>query len=142
MLVEVANVDGYWTELGGLFSLGTPSSEAERLARACYGALDDILEIARAGTPVAEAVDALARIAERDGLQTGLGLGHGIGIDHDQPPLVLGTNAVFEEGHVVSVHPNYHDPDAGLGATVADAFHVTAQGARRLSHLPYELTIL
>jgi Xaa-Pro aminopeptidase len=142
VLVEVANVDGFWTELGGLFALGTPSPEADRLATACYEALDGIRSLATPGTPVGEAFDVFARVAAREGLDPGLGLGHGVGIDHDLPSLALGAAGTFEEGHVVSVHPNYQYGAAGLGATVADAFHVTAMGARRLSQLPYELTVL
>jgi Xaa-Pro aminopeptidase len=142
VLVEVANADGFWTELGGLFVLGEPSPEADRLAGACYEALDGIRALATPGAPIGEAVDLFARIAAREGLDPGLGLGHGIGIDHDLPSLTLGAAGTFEEGHVVSVHPNYHHCAAGLGATVADAFHVTAGGARRLSQLPYALTVV
>ena len=141
VLVEAANEDGFWVEVGGLFALGEPVSRARAVADTCYRALGSMLDVVAAGVPVARAVAVLEEAAS-DRLQLGLGLGHGIGVDHDLPSLQRDETGVFEEGQVLSVHPNYVDEAAGIGGVVADAFHVTADGCERLSSLPYELTVL
>ena len=140
--VEVADRHGYWVEIGGLFSLGEPSEAALNLADGSYEALRLASERMSPAQPVAAAANALDEVAERRNLTTQLGLGHGIGIDHDLPILHSESNAVFVDGQVISVHPSLADAELGIGALVADAFHVTTSGAERLSSLPLELTVI
>ena len=140
--VEVADRYGYWVEIAGLFSLGEPSEPALNLTAGCYEALRLAGERLRDGQPVAAATIALDEVAERRNLTTQLGLGHGIGIDHDLPILHSESDAAFEAGQVISVHPSLSDAERGIGALVADAFHVTPTGAQRLSTLPLELTVV
>lgn len=142
VLVEAANEEGFWVEVGGLFVFGEPSPRARAVADACYRGLATIGDVVAGGVPVVRAVAALEELAETERLRLGLGLGHGIGVDQDLPSLHRDETAVFEEGQVLSVHPNYVDEAAGIGGVVADAFHVTAAGCQRLSSLPSQLTVL
>ena len=142
VLVEVATEDGCWVEQGGLFSLGEPPARAREVADACYGALAAIRSAVAPGTPVAQVAELAGEFAAAAGLQLGINLGHGIGTDHDLPRLVPGAGGVFEEGHVLSVHPNLFDAAAGVGGTVADALQLTAHGCESISGLPYALTTI
>lgn len=142
VLVEVATPDGFWVEQGGLFSIGALNTESKAIANACYEALGLISTRIAPGASVAHAAAALEEVAGRYELATGLGLGHGIGVDHDLPTLSSSDRSRFQEEQVVSVHPNYENPDAGIGAVVAEAFHVTAEGCEQLSALRHELTVV
>ncbi len=144
VLVEVANKDGYWVEIGGLFSLGTPSQADRALASACYEALDGAAATCRPNVPVAEAAALFDRVAASNQLRTGLGLGHGVGIDHDLPVITAASESVFETGHVVSIHPNLLTENGDSGAIVADGVIVGAGDNKpeRISGLESQLTIL
>ncbi|MGI9657637.1 MAG: M24 family metallopeptidase, partial [Gaiellaceae bacterium] len=144
VLVEVANADGYWVEIGGLFSLGEPSDKSADLAAGCYEALERIADTCRVGTPVREAAECLDEIAQKRALGTGVGLAHGVGIDHDLPNVTHGSTESFKSGHVVSIHPNLLDEEAALGAVVADGFIVGTDGEapERISGLDSKLTVL
>ncbi len=142
VLVEVATPDGFWVEQGGLFSIGEPNAKSKAMADACYEALGLISTRIAPGASVAHAAAALEEVAERYELATGLGLGHGIGVDHDLPTLSSSDRSRFDVDQVVSVHPNYENPDAGLGAVVAEGFHVTPEGCEQLSGLRHELTVV
>ena len=143
VVVEVANAEGYWVEIGGLFSIGEPSEEADAVAGASYAALERVVECCRADTPVSEAAVAFDVVAEAAGLESGVGLGHGVGVDHDVPTLSHASSERFKAGQVISIHPNLLDTRAGIGAIVADGAIVKAGGeaAERLSGLPSALTV-
>lgn len=144
VLVEVANADGYWVEIGGLFSLGEPGAAAADLAGACYTALDRVADACVPGARASTAATHLDEVAADHGLTTGVGLAHGVGIDHDLPTVSHASADVFKPGQVVSIHPNLLDEPAGIGAVVADGVIVTAGDAarERLSGLARGLTVL
>ena len=144
VLVEVANADGYWVEIGGLFSLGEPGKGSAHVAAGCYTALERIVDACRPGTPVSEAAGRFDAVAGERSLDTGVVLAHGVGIDHDLPIVTRGSTEHFKAGHVVSIHPNLLDTTAGLGAVVADGVIVGAsdEAPERISGLPSELTVL
>ena len=144
VLVEVANADGYWVEIGGLFSLGDPSDQSADVAAACYEALDAVIDTCLAGRDVRDGAARLDEVAQRRALDTGVGLAHGVGIDHDLPTVAHDSAETFKTGHVVSIHPNLLDEAAGLGAVVAEGAIVgaTDEAPERISGLESELTVL
>ena len=144
VLVEVADADGYWVEIGGLFSLGEPSEKGAQLAAACYEALDAVVDTCRPGRAVRDGAACLDEVARSRSLATGVALAHGVGIDHDLPTVTHDSNETFTTGHVVSIHPNLIDEDAGLGAVVADGAIVgmSDHAPERISGLESELTVL
>jgi Xaa-Pro aminopeptidase len=142
VLVEVATVDGYFVEQGGLFSLGEPTPVARVVADACYGALGAIRDEIRAGVSVATITEKHEEIGRDAGLRLGLALGHGIGVDHDLPTLYRTDTSALKEGHLVSVHPYYWHPSGRVFGGVGDAFYVTADGNERMGIHNYELTVL
>lgn len=66
------------------------------------------------------------------------GLGHGIGLDtHEGPQLRQNTDAVLEAGNVVTIEPGVYLPGWG-GVRIEDDYHVTKDGAVRLTTLPHD----
>ena len=87
-------------------------------------------------------VDAVARdIITKAGYgkQFGHSLGHGIGLDiHEQPVLASRAQGVLEPGHIVTVEPGIYLPGIG-GVRIEDDVEVTARGKKVLSDLPKTL---
>ena len=69
----------------------------------------------------------------------GHGLGHGIGLDiHERPVLSHQAAGVLRPGHVVTVEPGIYLPGVG-GVRIEDDVLVTKRGHRVLSNLPKTL---
>jgi Xaa-Pro aminopeptidase len=87
-------------------------------------------------------VDAVARrVIDRAGYAEyfGHGLGHGIGLDiHEQPVLSPRAKGILQPGHVVTVEPGIYLPGVG-GVRIEDDVLLTPRGARVLSDLPKDL---
>jgi Xaa-Pro aminopeptidase len=112
------------------------------VADACYAALSAVGKSIKPGSPVTAATDAHEQIGANAGLELGLSLGHGIGVDHDLPTLYRTDASVFQPGHVISVHPYYWHPNKTIFGGVGDAFHVTDDGSERLGVHDYELVVV
>jgi Xaa-Pro aminopeptidase len=86
--------------------------------------------------------DAASRVAiEAAGLgwAYGHGLGHGVGIQiHEAPVLRPESTDVLEAGNVVSVEPGIYVPDE-LVVRIEDLVLVTADGCERLTQFTKEL---
>ena len=66
------------------------------------------------------------------------GLGHGIGLDtHEGPQLRQNSDAVLEAGNVVTIEPGVYIAGWG-GVRIEDDYHVTKDGAVRLTTLPHD----
>jgi Xaa-Pro aminopeptidase len=87
-------------------------------------------------------IDAVARcMIEKAGYGEyfGHGLGHGIGLDiHEQPVLSRRAKGELRPGHVVTVEPGIYLPGVG-GVRIEDDVLVTARGRQVLSDLPKSL---
>ncbi|MHB1810692.1 MAG: M24 family metallopeptidase, partial [Solirubrobacteraceae bacterium] len=77
------------------------------------------------------------------GERFGHGLGHGVGLEvHEGPRLSrLASEDPLREGAVVTVEPGVYLPDE-LGVRIEDLLVVSSDGARNLSSLSKELTVL
>lgn len=136
VLVDLSPViRGYRADITRTFFLGKPSADYRRLHEAILRAQDAALGMIRAGVAVKE-VDALARsiLAEYDLAQYFKhSLGHGIGLDQHEPPLLSAHDeSILAPGVVIMVEPGVYVP--GLGGTrVEDAVVVTETGCELLS---------
>lgn len=140
--VEIIGPEGYWVECGGMFSMGAPAAAPRHLAQACLHAFADGAAALRPGATTRTVCAAVEAVAARNALHSGIWHGHGIGVDHDTPFLVASDDTVLEEDMVVALHPNFSDPAHELSASLADCFHVTADGPRRLSRFPPRLRVI
>ena len=136
-------VDGYCSDCTRTFATGEPPSELQRAYAVCLEAQLAGLAAVRPGATGGE-VDAAARdVIEAAGLgeRFGHGLGHGVGLDvHEGPLLRSGSEDVLEPGNVVTVEPGVYLPGVG-GVRIEDLVLVTEGGCERLTTAPKELVV-
>lgn len=134
------------------FVLGPVSDELRSYHRLCTEALERSLEAIRPGitgdelhrlaSEVFESAGQPTRVSKLPGevLLDGFfhGLGHGVGLEVHEPPLLdLGGEALVA-GDVVAVEPGCYRQGYG-GVRVEDLVLVTDEGAERITDLPYRL---
>ena len=127
-------VEGYRSDCTRTFLTGDDDRLAELYALCARAQLDGLAAV-RAGAAGRD-VDAASRVAIAEaGLaeRFGHGLGHGVGIEiHEGPVLRPESEDVLQEGNVVTVEPGiYLDGDAGV--RIEDLVVVTAEGCERLT---------
>jgi len=90
-------------------------------------------------------LDAVARDYIRDrgyGDFFGHGLGHGVGLNiHEKPVISPRSESIVEEGMVFTIEPGIYIPGFG-GVRIEDTVVVTADGCRLLTLAPKELLLL
>ncbi|KAA9027079.1 aminopeptidase P family protein [Niallia endozanthoxylica] len=135
--VELIDENGYWVEKGGLIAVGNLSNEMRELADACVQAMEEVKKTIKPGITVGEIAYAINKQIAHLDVKIGIWHGHGVGVDHDIPVISDNGTDVIEEGMVLSVHPNFANAKEEFGASIADVFIVTKDGAESLSKLPY-----
>jgi Xaa-Pro dipeptidase len=142
--------DGYMADFTRMYSLGPLGAELER-------AFDSALRVQEAATAAAgpgvacravwEAAQAAAADAGLAGNFMGHGagqvpyVGHGIGIELDELPVLTGSSLELEPGMVFALEPKFVLP--GLGAIgIENTWVVTAGGVERLTHAPDVVTVV
>jgi Xaa-Pro aminopeptidase len=137
-------VAGYNSDMTRTVFVGKAKPELRRVYGIVYEAQRRALEAVRAGVR-ARAVDAAARdhiAAEGFGKQFGHSLGHGVGLDvHELPVLAARSEDTLAAGDVVTVEPGIYLPGAG-GVRVEDMVLVTEDGIRNFTKSPKELVEL
>ena len=93
----------------------------------------------------ARILDEVARDYIRDkgyGDYFGHGLGHGVGLEiHEMPTLSPRSDAVLEEGMVITVEPGIYIPGFG-GVRIEDTVVVTGDGCHILTRADKQLLVL
>jgi Xaa-Pro aminopeptidase len=142
---------GVHTDMTRTFVAGTPS-EALRSAHVhCRAALEIALEALRPGAR--DAYERVSRYFSDAGIPTQAthggpqpllegfchSLGHGVGLDVHEPPLIGRRSEVLVAGDVVAVEPGLYFPGVG-GVRLEDTVVVTPSGAEHFTDpYPYEL---
>ncbi|MEM7350528.1 MAG: Xaa-Pro peptidase family protein [Acidobacteriota bacterium] len=70
------------------------------------------------------------------------GLGHGVGFEcHEYPSFreEAGDEGLLEAGDVITLEPGLYDEDVGYGVRLEDTFHLSDDGPRSLTPLPFDL---
>lgn len=140
LLVDLgARVDGYCSDCTRTFATGGLSDELEQAYATCLEAQTRSLAAVRPGATGAE-LDSLARgIVESAGTPVLHGLGHGVGLDiHELPVLRKGVEAKLEVGQVVTVEPGVYLEGQG-GVRIEDLVVVTEGEPELLSPFPKTL---
>jgi Xaa-Pro aminopeptidase len=134
-------VDGYCSDCTRTFAVGEVSERLREIHSLCLDA--QLAGLAAVGPDVrGRDADAAARtVIDVQGLGSafGHGLGHGVGIQiHEAPVLRPESTDVLEPGNVVSVEPGIYLPGEG-GVRIEDLVLVTADGRDRLTRFTKEL---
>jgi Xaa-Pro aminopeptidase len=135
---------GYRADLTRTIYLGPPSDEFERVYAIVRGALEDARSAVRAGLR-ASAIDTVARdriAAAGYGDFFNHSLGHGVGLDqHEQPLLSPTSDDVLDEGMVVTIEPGIYLPGR-FGVRIEDVVVVTHAGCDVLTTSDHDLRTL
>ena len=134
-------IDGYCSDCTRTFAVGEVSKRLSELHALCLDA--QLAGLAATGPGVhGRDADAASRVSiEVAGLgwAYGHGLGHGVGLQiHEAPVLRPESTDVLEPGNVVSVEPGIYLPDEA-GVRIEDLVLVTAEGCERLTQFTKEL---
>jgi Xaa-Pro aminopeptidase len=133
-------VDGYCSDCTRTFSTGDAPDRLGEAYDLCLEAQLAGLAAVRPGVSGRDA-DAASREpieAAELGWAYGHGLGHGVGIEvHEAPVLRPESKDVLEPGNVVTVEPGIYLPGEG-GVRIEDLVLVTADGCERLTQFPKE----
>jgi Xaa-Pro aminopeptidase len=144
MLVTVDTgcvVEGYCSDCTRTFSTGDPPQELREAYALCLEAQLAGLAAVRPGVSGRDADAASREPIEAAGLgwAYGHGLGHGIGLEvHEAPVLRPESTDVLQPGNAVTVEPGIYLPGKG-GVRIEDLVLVAVDGCERLTQFPKEL---
>jgi Xaa-Pro aminopeptidase len=117
-----AVVDGYWSDTFRQYTLGKPPQAWASAYQVVYECFEAAMEALRPGEPLSHAMAAYERVLSRHGydgfvterLAKG-SLGHSIGLDLLEAPVVDRSNAIIcEPGMVFTIEPFLLSSDAGF----------------------------
>ncbi len=135
---------GYHSDETITVSIGRPDDRQREIYDIVKTAHDLAIDSIKPGISC-RAVDSVARnyISSKGfGDYFGHGLGHGVGLEvHEKPVLSPRSDAVLEQGMVVTVEPGVYIPGWG-GIRIEDTVAVTEEGCRILTRFPKDLCCL
>lgn len=137
-------VDGYCSDIARTAVLGEPSSRIATSYQAILTGEQAALDRLRPGVRACDLFAAAVEATRRGGLPhyARHHVGHGIGLDVYDPPLLGETDATtLEAGMVFEVETPYYEIGFG-GLQVEDTVVVTAEGYRLLTRTPRTLRIV
>jgi len=137
----------YYADMTRTVSKGAPHPELARMYDLTEQALELALGLIRPGVNGREVFEAVCRHYEDNGYATYLregrmpemgfihGLGHGVGLEIHEAPLLSRRDETLREGQVITVEPGLYHPELG-GVRIEDMALVTADGCRNLTDFP------
>ena len=134
-------LDGYCSDCTRTFAVGAISDRLSEIYALCLEAQLAGLAAVAPGVSGRDADAASREPIEVAGLGSsyGHGLGHGVGIQiHEAPVLRPESTDVLEPGNVVSVEPGIYLPGEG-GVRIEDLVAVTSDGCERHTRFTKEL---
>jgi Xaa-Pro aminopeptidase len=135
---------GYHSDETVTVAVGVPDARQKEIYGIVKDAHDRALAAVRPGVAL-KSLDSLARgyiEAQGFGDYFGHGLGHGVGLEvHEKPVVSYKSEGVVEEGMVFTIEPGIYIPGWG-GVRIEDTVVVTGDGCRLLTRVPKELMVL
>jgi Xaa-Pro aminopeptidase len=137
-----ARVGGYCSDCTRTFAVGSLTDELHRAYATCRSAQEAALAEVKLGADT-RALDTIARREiEQQGFDVLHGLGHGVGLEvHELPVLRPTADGSLQAGNVVTVEPGVYLPGAG-GVRIEDLVIVTERGTELLTPFTKELLTL
>ncbi len=139
--------DGYMADFTRMYSLGPLDAQLLRAYEAALRVQEAATSAARPGATCRAVWEAALAAAERAGLAAGfMGhgagqvpyVGHGIGIELDELPVLTGSSLELEPGMVFALEPKFVLPGAGA-VGIENTWVVTEDGVERLTLAPQEI---
>jgi Xaa-Pro aminopeptidase len=135
---------GYHSDETVTLAVGVPDARHKEIYGIVKDAHDLAMSAVQPGVSLKE-LDLKARdyiSAKGYGSYFGHGLGHGVGLEvHEKPVVSFRSEGVVEEGMVFTIEPGIYIPEWG-GVRIEDTVVVTRDGCRPLTRVPKELMIL
>jgi len=137
----VAVVGGYMVDQARTFFVGEPPEKFLRIHSMALSVQDALIEQARPGVRAEELYETAVGLVEEAGLMEGfMGypqpvpfIGHGLGLELDELPLVSRKSPhVLRPGMVIALEPKFILPGEGL-AGIENSFLVTETGLEKLT---------
>ncbi|MFO7784724.1 MAG: Xaa-Pro peptidase family protein [Desulfatiglandales bacterium] len=150
MVDYTACADGYLADQARVYSVGPLPEHMNRAHAVMVEVQDFVADAGRAGVPVRCLYEKALGIVKGAGLLDGfMGspqpvpfLGHGVGLELDEWPVIMGqTELVLEEGMTVAIEPKVIFPGKGV-VGVENTFAVGPHGMKRLNAFPDDLVVL
>lgn len=136
-----AVMDGYCSDETVTVAAGQPDLRSREIYDIVLEAHDRAISLVRPGKSCRE-LDAVARdfIKEQGyGEYFGHGLGHGVGLEiHEKPVVSPRSETIIEEGMVFTIEPGIYIPGFG-GVRIEDTVTVTSDGCQLLTQVPKTL---
>jgi Xaa-Pro dipeptidase len=136
--------EGYIADLTRIFALGEMHSELRRAYDAAMRIQAAVVAAARPGVTCRALYDLAVRIAADEGLAAsfmghGAGkvrfIGHGVGLELDELPVLTASDVTLAEGMVIALEPKFVLP--GLGAIgIENTWLMTSSGLARITDAP------
>jgi len=147
LLDLVTVVDGYMVDQTRVFALGRLPARLEKAYAAALEIKRALINEAGPGTPARRLYDLAVALAREAGLadyfmgseEKVRFIGHGLGIELDELPVIAGgAETALEEGMVFALEPKFVFPGEGV-VGVEDTFAVTAGGLEQLTRFSDDL---
>jgi len=143
-------LDGYTADFTRIFSLGPLPDELVRAYETARRAQAAAAACARPGVACRIVYEAAVGVADEAGLAAhfmGHGpaqvrfVGHGVGLELDELPVLSPNDLALEEGMVFALEPKFVFPELGA-IGIENTWRVTATGVERLTRAPEGIVVL
>jgi Xaa-Pro aminopeptidase len=137
---------GYFADMTRTYLKGKPSEEVVKMYESVKKAQENAIKKIAPGEEAFEIYKSCFEVFEKNGFKTEeegfvTGLGHGLGVDvHELPFVNSSSEAVLEEGDVITVEPGLYYSNLG-GIRIEDVVVVAENGCRNLTNYPKNLVI-
>ncbi len=139
-----ARVQGYCADMTRTIFLGQPSEKIYAAYQAIRRANEEVAALLRPGVTGAQAHECAERVLAEEGFAgaMGHGLGHAVGIDVHETPLLSPRNTQpLKAGNVVTIEPGIYIPGE-FGMRLEDFGLVTENGFEVFTQSSHEMVIL
>ena len=139
-----ARAFGYCSDMTRVVCLGQPEDQMARAWEVVRQANESVEQMLRPGVTGAAAHNLAERVLTEGGFAgaMGHGLGHGVGLDCHELPLLNATNeSPLVEGNVVTVEPGIYLPGE-FGMRLEDCGVISADGFEMFSRLGHDMVVI
>ena len=139
-----ARVLGYCSDMTRMVFLGEPDAQVKKAYEAIREANESVASFLKPGVSGAQAQELAESILASRGFEGGMdhSLGHGVGIDvHEKPVLARMNDAPLEVGNVLTIEPGIYVPGK-FGMRLEDFGIIRANGFDKFTQSTHDMVII